>query len=67
MLKPYQERVVDEKQELDERIEKLRVFFNTDTFQELADRDKYLLVQQSGVMTTLSRILGDRIARFIEE
>ena len=67
MLKPYQERVVDEKQELDERIEKLRVFFSTDTFQALADRDKYLLVQQSGVMTTLSRILGDRIARFIEE
>ena len=67
MLKPYQERVIDEKQELDDRIEKLRTFFNTDTFQALQDRDKYLLVQQSGAMATLSRILGDRIARFIEE
>ena len=45
MLKPYQERVVAEKKDLDDRIERLRVFFNTDTFQELPDRDKYLLVQ----------------------
>ena len=67
MLKPYQERVVDEKEELDAKIEALRLFFNTDTFQSLHDRDKYLLVQQSGVMTTYSRILGDRIARFIQE
>jgi hypothetical protein len=67
MLKPYQERVIDEKEELDSKIDALRLFFNTDTFQSLQDRDKYLLVRQSGVMATYSSILGDRIARFIQE
>jgi hypothetical protein len=67
MLKPYQELVVNDKEALDEKIEALRLFFNTETFQALVDRDKYLLVQQAGVMANYSRILGDRIARITQE
>lgn len=67
MLKPYQEKVIDYKQEVDENIEALRLFFNTDIYQSMPVRDKYLLVEQSGAMANLSRILGDRISRFIQD
>lgn len=63
-LKPHQQRVVAEKAELDERLQKLAVFMGRDDFDALPDEDRYLLHVQSSVMLSLSMLLGKRIERF---
>ena len=61
---PHQQRVVDEKAELDERLQKLNAFARSDTFLDLNFEDQNLLAKQSNLMRELSVVLGDRIARF---
>jgi hypothetical protein len=63
-LQPHQQRVVDEKAELDERREKLDKFLDTETFENLPQHEKTLLVRQSYLMLEYSNILGERIAAF---
>lgn len=63
-LKPHQQRVVQEKQELDEKIVKLEAFFGTDTYATLEEAEQYRLRRQIGHMTLYSCVLGDRIAAF---
>ena len=63
-MAPYQQRVVDERAELDARIESLGKFFDTQTFQALDTGERSLLVQQHRVMKVYSHILGDRIGAF---
>lgn len=63
-MQPYQERVLAEKRELDERLSKLRAFTKTETFRTLPVADRGLLYDQEEVMSELSRILANRIARF---
>jgi hypothetical protein len=60
----HQQRVVDEKAELDERFEKLRAFIRTPTFNGVDGAEQDRLCQQVAVMGRLSDILGDRIAAF---
>lgn len=60
----YQERVVNEKAELDERAEKLRVFCQTSTFLKLDDVEQSRLTHQLAVMREYSVVLGLRIAAF---
>ena len=63
-MQPHQQRVVDEKAELDERLAKLVAFTKTPIFEglDIAERDR--LDQQAATMTMYSDILGDRIAAF---
>lgn len=63
-MEAYQERVIEEKQELDKKIEKLVLFINSDKFLSLSREDAALLLDQQIAMTTYSQILKERIARF---
>ncbi len=63
-MKDYQKRVVLEKEELDEKLEKLMLFITSDKFSALPDGEKFLMGKQSAMMTGYSGALADRIALF---
>lgn len=63
-LKPWQERLVLEKQELDAKLAKLEAFLGTPNFEALHPTDRSLLRTQFQVMKTYSVILEHRVARF---
>lgn len=63
-MQPHQQRVVDEKAELDDKITKLTAFTSGDIFKSLEHRDQELLVQQLGYMRNYSETLSLRIERF---
>ena len=63
-LAPHQQRVVDEKRELDERREKLDAFYSNPVFHGLPESEQSLLLRQGVAMRTYSEILGERIAAF---
>jgi hypothetical protein len=63
-MEAYQQRVVDEKRELDEKLAALRVFLQGQTYANLNAHERNLLYKQAGVMAEYSRILGERIAAF---
>ena len=60
----YQQRVVDEKRELDEKREKLGAFKNKDNFAALPWQEQERLNTQAHIMTMYSAVLGERIAAF---
>lgn len=66
VLQPHQQRVVEEKAELDERLTKLIQFRegNGTPYQRLSGAEQNRLHQQSVVMRQYSSILADRIAAF---
>lgn len=64
MVEAHQQRVVDEKRELDVKLEKLVAFFDTETYQELDSEERYRLRRQANAMYSYSKILGERIAAF---
>lgn len=61
---PHQQRVLDEKAELDERLKKLSAFVITDAFNRLDSTDRELLLEQEDAMTTYSDVLTRRIKNF---
>lgn len=64
-LSPHQQRVVDEKAELDGRKGKLLTFLHSDTFRMVVDADEQdRLKEQYRLMHCYSDILGQRIAAF---
>ena len=63
-LQPHQQRVVDEKAELDDKRENLRAFKNTDMFASLPWQEQERLNTQAHVMTMYSAVLGERISAF---
>ena len=63
-LAPHQQRVVDEKRDLDDKREKLNNFKNTDLFASLPGREQERLNTQAHIMTMYSEVLGERIAAF---
>jgi hypothetical protein len=63
-LQPHQQRVVDEKYELDAKREKLGVFKNTDLFSSLPWQEQERLNTQAHIMTMYSAVLGERISAF---
>jgi hypothetical protein len=63
-MKPHEERVVKEKEELDEKLSKLRLFFTSETFGEVNANEQARLKRQEEAMNTYSEILGERIAAF---
>lgn len=62
VLEDYQQRVADEKAELDVKLEKLRTFLAKDV--EIASDELTRLKRQEEVMTEYSKILGERIESF---
>jgi len=67
-MKDYQQRVVDEKKELDGRLAKLDDFIeNAPLFGTVDPPEQYRLRKQRALMRDLSELLGDRIAAFPKE
>ena len=65
-MEAYQQRVVEEKDELDGRIERLYRFISppTETYENLPEDEKIRLQDQLLYMRRYSRVLWDRIAAF---
>jgi hypothetical protein len=63
-MQEFQKRVVEEKTQLDERLEKLKIFLKTPTFKSLTSIERVRLTRQSEVMQEYSTILGQRIEGF---
>lgn len=63
-LLPYQQRVVEELEDLKIKIENLTVFTTTRTFAELSASDRNLLSTQLSAMKTYGYVLELRIAKF---
>ncbi len=62
---PHQQRVVDEKTELDERLGKLHDFIQENPiFKTLPEDEQKRLQRQDLVMAEYSQILSERIAAF---
>lgn len=66
-MEPYQQRVVGEKLELDDRLTKLMAFVQSNQFKGLPYIEQMLLSQQLGYMASYSWTLGQRIQRFGSE
>lgn len=64
IYQPHQQRVIDEKRELDERLEKLCLFSNGNTFLTLPIMEQERMNTQRHLMCMLSAVLGERIAAF---
>lgn len=64
-MKEHQQRVVDEKDELQVKLTALQNFIcQNSLFETLDDAEKYRLRKQAGIMDEYSDILGERIEAF---
>lgn len=63
-MQDYQERVVDEKKELDGRLERLASFIDSESFSSIDIAERSRLLNQSIHMRNYSQVLCDRIANF---
>ena len=63
---PHQQRVIEEKRELDEKLQKLTLFISSEKFCEIvrSEEERCRLVCQEEAMKYYSEILGARIAAF---
>jgi hypothetical protein len=66
-MMPHQQRVVEEKADLDERLQKLLPFLSSDTCHGLPFDERSRLNEQYRLMVCYSDILGQRIAAFQTE
>lgn len=63
-IKPYQQRVVGEKKEVDARLTKLEVFISGKDFNTVDIDEKIRLTTQADIMRRYSGILSARIKAF---
>jgi hypothetical protein len=63
-MEAYQERVVLEKNELDEKISKLSTFISSEKFSSVKEDEVNRLRNQLSIMIDYSNILGERISNF---
>lgn len=63
-MQAHQQRVVDEKSELDDRLNKLTAFFDKPIFAAVPEDEQGRLLRQREIMGQYSQILGERIAAF---
>lgn len=63
----YQERVITEKKELDEKLGKLTSFITTGVFAALDVEEQARLFVQRSVMQMYSEVLADRIEAFKDD
>ena len=64
IIHEYQQRVVDEKTELDDKLVKLIAFFDNPVFAQLPQAEQGRLRRQSSIMTDYSVVLAERIEAF---
>lgn len=63
-IPPYQQRVLDERAQLAERLDKLEKFTQGPLYENLNDIDKNLLIKQGMAMSNYLQVLDQRIERF---
>jgi uncharacterized protein YdcH (DUF465 family) len=63
-MQPHQQRVFDEKNELDQKIEKLKTFTGGEVLPTLPEAEQDHLTRQLACMQEYSSILGERISGF---
>ncbi len=63
-LKPHEQRVIDEADDLEAKLESLRSFLGTDTFNNLYWEERTLLTRQLAFMESYLEVLDCRIKRF---
>ena len=68
-LAPHQQRVVTEREDLEDKLGKLRSFFNSSTYAAMADsksgrEEQDRLIEQADIMDKYRAILVERIAAF---
>ena len=63
---PHQQRVIEEKSDLDAKRSKLAAFLYTGTFESLDSAERERLEKQLRLMTGYSDVLAERIATFKE-
>ena len=63
-MKDYQQRVVNEKTELDERTDKLEAFIFGERFKSVPTDEQERMIKQLAVMFSYREILRQRIAAF---
>ena len=63
-MEDYQERVIEEKRELDEKLGKLKEFSTGDVFAGLPADEQGRLNRQHSIMEDYSAVLGERIEAF---
>lgn len=61
---PHQQRVIEERDSLQEKYDKLQNFFSTEIYKKLEDEDQQLLSDQHFHMGQYLAILKQRIERF---
>ena len=63
-MQPHEQRVLDEKTELDDKLTKLRQFISSPTFTGLPSEEQVRLIRQAQYMTEYSNVLAERIGAF---
>jgi hypothetical protein len=63
-LQPYQERVIAERDDLQQKIEALDRFTGSDTFRSLKLKEQYRQVRQLNHMRSYREVLNERIEDF---
>lgn len=63
-MEAYQERVIAEQEQLDERATKLEQFIQSAQFSSLPPAEQGRLKRQLKIMGEYSQVLGERIAAF---
>lgn len=63
-MEPHQERVIDEKRELSERIAKLGAFVQGNTFVSIPSEEQKRLNRQLAYMGLYNTVLAERIEAF---
>ncbi len=63
-MEDYQERVIDEQEELSNRVERLSDFIGSTGYRDLEKQDRGLLGVQLIAMNEYNAVLLQRIARF---
>jgi hypothetical protein len=66
-MEAHQQRVVDEKAALDEKLAKLNIFLSGAVFSGLDMAEQERLTHQGSIMTQYSQVLRERIAAFKTE
>jgi hypothetical protein len=64
-LEAYKQRVILEKQELDDKLAKLKVFLDSDVYKTVDSEEQSRLLRQYGYMAAYSGVLGERIEAFM--
>lgn len=61
---PHEQRVIEERYELEAKLEKLNEFMKTDIFNGLPSQQRLLMSAQSSAMANYANILASRIDLF---